>query len=816
MKRRYRIILNICLVSLFLLTATLLNAAEVTVSYTYDSQNRLTLATYTTEAENASVSYQYDALGNITSYSVSVENDTDGDGLPDDLENTMCTDPSDADTDDDGISDGDEHYTYGTEPCVLDTDGDGIQDGTELGITLEDVGPDTDTGVIKPDDDLSTETNPLLADTDGDGLFDGLEDLNRNGKVELGETDPVMATTITEGKLTFESDRSGDFDVWVTSIYDDGTTGSAVNLTADLVGFSGTPRWSPDGSKIAFRSRSTGTDQIWVMDSKSANKTQLTIMDGYYCRWPSWSPDGRKIAFYRHYGTSTCAAYRTTEVCTMNADGSEVTCFGNSAGHGEFHPSWSPDGTTLIYDRDEGTCSNPKDLWMMNPVGTNKRAFYPVSGQNDDNWYQTASRWGTHGKILFMETVTSTNHWEIGVINDDGTGYYRIAHPNSDSTSGPSWAFGNKKIIYSAPDGNGITQLWMVNDDETDRLQITEGTSMSRWADFISLANNPCEGDINGDGDSDGYDLLTFLSDYILELSSADLNQNGLVDEADMELFSNGFGRNNCPLCKGCKLAFTRNNEIFVKYLDGSHREYQISVTGDTYRPNWSPDGEEISYYSDENGNIDIFLIDKHGNNKRQLTDDLKDDYSPSISPDGNKIAYVHSEDGVTYTYDRRLMVMDYDGSNKQELVNARDLSSGYDMVTNVIGWSEDSRYILFHTSGPSAYNYDIWRVNVSDTGDAVQLTDNSGDLGNCQEKSGNDSWRNGVIIYSSSRYSNYRNHDIYSMNDDGSNKQSILFSDAYTGYPNWSIDGSKVSYFSKESGEYEIWIMNPDHCCPK
>jgi len=44
------------------------------------------------------------------------------------------------------------------------------------------------------------------------------------------------------------------------------------------------------------------------------------------------------------------------------------------------------------------------------------------------------------------------------------------------------------------------------------------------------------------------------------------------------------------------------------------------------YRPNWSPNGEEISYYSDENGNNDVFLIDKYGNNKRQLTDLCGDD----------------------------------------------------------------------------------------------------------------------------------------------------------------------------------------------
>ena len=53
-----------------------------------------------------------------------VRNDSDEDGLPDDLESTMCTDPNDADTDDDGIKDGDEDTNHNgvvdpgeTDPC---------------------------------------------------------------------------------------------------------------------------------------------------------------------------------------------------------------------------------------------------------------------------------------------------------------------------------------------------------------------------------------------------------------------------------------------------------------------------------------------------------------------------------------------------------------------------------------------------------------------------------------------------------------------------------------------------------------------------
>jgi hypothetical protein len=123
--------------------------------------------------------------------------DTDSDGLFDYFETILGTDPNDADTDDDGILDGDEDADHDgfvdsneTNPTMVDTDGDGIQDGTELGYTLDHADQDTNTEIFQPDLDPSTTTNPLKADTDGDGMSDGEEDINHNGRVDEGESDP--------------------------------------------------------------------------------------------------------------------------------------------------------------------------------------------------------------------------------------------------------------------------------------------------------------------------------------------------------------------------------------------------------------------------------------------------------------------------------------------------------------------------------------------------------------------------------------------------------------------------------------------------
>jgi hypothetical protein len=63
---------------------------------------------------------------------VPTANDQDADNAPDDQEPGLGLDPTNPDTDGDGVADGDEPNIYGTDPLNADTDGDGASDGNEL------------------------------------------------------------------------------------------------------------------------------------------------------------------------------------------------------------------------------------------------------------------------------------------------------------------------------------------------------------------------------------------------------------------------------------------------------------------------------------------------------------------------------------------------------------------------------------------------------------------------------------------------------------------------------------------------------------
>jgi uncharacterized repeat protein (TIGR01451 family) len=124
--------------------------------------------------------------------------DSDGDGIPDAVERRIGTDPFDADSDDDGVLDGQEpDFDKDTDGDGLinaldpDSDNDGLFDGTELGLGCANPATNVKRGRCRADADPTTKTDPLDPDTDKGGVKDGSEDFNLDGKVDPGETDPT-------------------------------------------------------------------------------------------------------------------------------------------------------------------------------------------------------------------------------------------------------------------------------------------------------------------------------------------------------------------------------------------------------------------------------------------------------------------------------------------------------------------------------------------------------------------------------------------------------------------------------------------------
>jgi uncharacterized repeat protein (TIGR01451 family)/MYXO-CTERM domain-containing protein len=220
--------------------------------------------------------------------------DSDGDGLSDAFETQIGSDPMDADTDDDGVPDGQEPNPAADSDgdglinvLDADSDNDGLFDGTEMGFDCSN--PDTDTTKKRCIDDADKDappTSPVDPDTDHGGISDGSEDTNKNGRIDPGEGNP---NDPTDDSMFIDTDGDGLTDAFETQI---GSNPNDADTDDDGV---------PDGQEANPTEDTDGDGTINVLDPDSDN-------DGLF--------DGTELGF----DCSNPATDASKNLCIADAD----------------------------------------------------------------------------------------------------------------------------------------------------------------------------------------------------------------------------------------------------------------------------------------------------------------------------------------------------------------------------------------------------------------------------------------------------------------------------------------------------------------
>ena len=106
--------------------------------------------------------------------------------------------------------------------------------------------------------------------------------------------------------------------------------------------------WSPDGTQMALSGMAGGISDLYLLDMKTEQVTQLTH-DSYGDEMPDFSPDGQTIAFTSDRGRSTNftdLSYSPLQLATISVHGGPVTVYSPFPNAKEINPQYTPDGKT--------------------------------------------------------------------------------------------------------------------------------------------------------------------------------------------------------------------------------------------------------------------------------------------------------------------------------------------------------------------------------------------------------------------------------------------------------------------------------------
>jgi len=224
----------------------------------------------------------------------------------------------------------------------------------------------------------------------------------------------------------------------------------------------------------------------------------------------------------------------------------------------------------------------------------------------------------------------------------------------------------------------------------------------------------------------------------------------------------------------GQKVLFTR------RYADGSHRPFVINPDGSGEQElnilpgfaivlgDWSPDIQKMVLYAWDNSDPDIFIYDFASETATQLTFNTATDWMPRWSPEGDWISYHSDESGIFRNYLIRPGGMD------KHLITPQ---ISY-LEEKYPSFSPDAAQILFYGRDNSSA-WDLFMVDI-DGNNLIRFTQTS----SVNEHQGCFSPDGQKIVYV--RNDGSMAGGLYIMNRDGSGIQKLLDTEYDEGYPCW------------------------------
>ena len=231
-------------------------------------------------------------------------------------------------------------------------------------------------------------------------------------------------------------------------------------LVPSASGYAATP--GRDG-RILFDDFMTG--QIYSINPDGTGLVQLThLKDGRFARWPHWSPDGTHVAF-----SSLTANY--LRLWIMDADGRHAHIVARDApGVQDFTPTYTPDGTRLVFTRCRPDPPGGCGLFSIKVDGTQRLTLTPTRDDDVVDFGPAVSPDGR--RIAFARFNAGGITAQVYVMRSDGSGARPVTAPALEAFA-PGWSPDGRHITFSTDCCRLGSNIYSMNDDGSGLRHLT-------------------------------------------------------------------------------------------------------------------------------------------------------------------------------------------------------------------------------------------------------------------------------------------------------------------------------------------------------
>lgn len=441
-------------------------------------------------------------------------------------------------------------------------------------------------------------------------------------------------------------------------------------------------------------------DDIWIVNRDGGDAKRLTSFEGTES-YPHFSPDGKMIAFTGQYDGNTDV------FVTPTAGGEPKRLTWHPAN--DIVQGWTPDGKEVVFQSSrEGV---PTKIVKFYTVGTNgglpkamvvpQVAFGEISEDGKYLAYTPITFWDPEWR-----NYRGGQAQPIWIVDLKTHELKQTPQPDHERHTDPVWHDGN---VYFLSERDYANNIWTFNPKNNELKQITS------HKDFDVKSLDACK-------DRIVYEQGGYL--HLLDPKTGKAKQLTIHAQGDFnwarprweDVTANQL-QNASLSPTGKRALFEYRGDIFtVPKEDGDWRNITQSSGAADRAPIWSPDGQQIAWFSDASGEYQLIVADQYGENKKTISiPNPTFFFRPAWSPDGKYIAFTDTD------YNLWNVTVSSSAIKKVDTERYAHPTRSMNPV-----WSPDSKWIAYARLLDNQFKA-IFVHNV-ETGKNTQLTDGLAD----------------------------------------------------------------------------------------